>query len=76
MTLWHGLSAAALAAWLALAGCGGDKAQELFETAQFEERQNNLEHARQLYEEILREYPKSEAAKAAEARLRELQRPK
>jgi len=24
--------------WLAVSGCGGDKAQELFETAQFEEK--------------------------------------
>jgi len=65
--------------WIALlagSGCTGNKAEELFETAQFEEKQNNQEHARQLYEEILREYPKSDAAKAADARLRELQRSK
>jgi len=61
---------------LAGSGCTGNKAEELFETAQFEEKQNNQGHARQLYEEILREYPKSDAAKAADARLRELQRPK
>lgn len=53
-----------------------DKAQELFQTAQFEEKQNNREHARQLYEEIVKDYPNSDAAKAADARLRELQRPK
>ncbi|MFM8550785.1 MAG: hypothetical protein ACKOCD_00460 [Nitrospiraceae bacterium] len=57
---------------LAFAGCGGDRAQELFETAQFEERQNNRDHARQLYEEILREYPASEAARNAQDRLRAL----
>lgn len=59
---------AVLLAALVLAGCG-DKAAELFETAQFEERQNNREHARQLYEEIVRDYPKSEAAKKAAERL-------
>jgi len=53
---------------LALAGCG-DKAQELFETAQFEEQQNNREHARQLYEEIVRDHPQSAAAKKAAERL-------
>lgn len=53
---------------LLLAGCG-DKAQELYETAHFEEQQNNREHAKQLYEEIIRDYPKSEAAKKAAERL-------
>jgi hypothetical protein len=42
---------------LALAGCSGNGAKELFETAQFEELQNNQEHARQLYEEIIKKYP-------------------
>lgn len=53
---------------LLLAGCG-DKAQELYETAQFEEQQNNREHARQLYEEIIRDHPQSAAAKKAAERL-------
>lgn len=53
---------------LLLGGCG-DKAQELYETAQFEEQQNNREHARQLYEEIIRDHPQSAAAKQAAARL-------
>jgi TolA-binding protein len=51
-----------------LSGCG-DKAKELYETAQFEERQNNREHAKQLYEEIIRDYPKSETARKAAERL-------
>jgi outer membrane protein assembly factor BamD (BamD/ComL family) len=51
----------------ALAGCTGDKGKELFDTAQFEEQQRNNEHARQLYEEIVKKYPGSEfATKAAE----------
>ncbi|MFZ5998828.1 MAG: outer membrane protein assembly factor BamD [Nitrospirota bacterium] len=53
-------------------GCAGDKAAELFETAKFEEVQNNKEHAKQLYEEIIKKYPDSEYAKQAEKRLAEL----
>jgi TolA-binding protein len=56
--------------------CSGDsgKAKELFETAQFEELQKNIDHARNLYEDILRSYPKTEYAKKAEARLAELRK--
>jgi TolA-binding protein len=57
---------------LALSACTGDSGKELFETAKFEEVQNNREHARELYEEILKKYPKSEYAKKAEERLKEL----
>lgn len=59
------------AAALALLGCS-DKAQELFETAQFEEKQHNREHAQQLYEQIVTEYPGSEQAKKAKERLAQL----
>ena len=54
------------------AACGPDKAAQLLETAQFEERQNNRTHARELYEEILRKYPDSPAAPTARARLTQL----
>lgn len=51
----------------ALAGCPGGGASEMLDTAQLEEKQENVEHARQLYEAIVRDYPGSpEAAKAAE----------
>lgn len=60
---------------LALSGCTGSQADDLLDTAQFEERQNNRDHARQLYEEILRDYPQSEAARKAQERLRQLDRP-
>lgn len=59
---------------LAAGGCGGDGAQELFETAQFEERQNNPAHARELYQEVMTKYPQSEYAKKAEERLRVLEK--
>ncbi|MBC8393220.1 MAG: hypothetical protein H8E17_11715 [Deltaproteobacteria bacterium] len=45
------------------------EARELFETAQLEELQKNSVHARQLYEDIIKRYPKSEYAKKAEVKL-------
>jgi len=55
----------------ALLACSGNQgeARELFETAQFEELQKNNDHARQLYKDILKRYPKSEYAKKAEVKL-------
>ncbi len=54
---------------LIMAACSADKSGELFKTAQFEEKQNNREHARQLYQEIVTKYPKSPLVKQAEERL-------
>ncbi len=54
--------------------CTENKAKELFETAQFEELQNNQEHAVKLYEEILQKYPESEHAKKAIERLSQLKK--
>ncbi len=52
---------------LVLSACSSDSGKELFETAKFEELQNNKEHARELYEEVIKKHPKSEyAIKAAE----------
>jgi TolA-binding protein len=55
-------------------GCtsGEKKATELLETARFEEKQNNLEHAAKLYDEILKKYPSSPAAKDAATRMAEI----
>lgn len=61
-----------LALSLALSACSGKGAQELFETAQFEEKQHNLEHAKKLYEEIVAKHPKSEVAAKAKERLEAL----
>ena len=55
-----------------LPGCSGNKAAELYETAGFEELQNNREHALQLYQEIIRKYPDSEYAGKAEERISEI----
>ena len=55
----------------ALLACSGNQgeAKELFETAQLEELQKNNDHARQLYKDILKQYPKSDYAKKAQVRL-------
>jgi TolA-binding protein len=53
---------------LSLAGCG-DRAKELYETAQFEEKQTNAEHAGKLYREIIERYPDSPYAVQAKERL-------
>jgi hypothetical protein len=57
---------------LSLAGCG-DRAKELYETAQFEEKQTNDEHAGKLYREIIEKYPDSPYAAQAKARLTALE---
>jgi hypothetical protein len=58
--------------WLFAAACSGDKAKDLLDTAQLEERQMNLPHAKQLYEEVIRLYPSSKEADIARARLAKL----
>jgi hypothetical protein len=65
-------AAAVILLSLALAACSGDKAKELLETAQFEERQMNVPHAKQLYEEVIRLYPSSREAQTARERLAKL----
>ena len=59
-----------------LSGCsnGGAKAEELFETAQFEELQKNQEHARKLYEDIMEKYPDTKFAEKAKIRLAALKK--
>ena len=56
---------------LLLLGCS-DKSKELFETAVFEESQNNVPHAVELYEELVRLYPSSKEAELAKFRLADL----
>lgn len=55
-----------------LLSCSGDKAKELLETAELEDRQNNAAHAKQLYEDLIRLYPSSPEAEFARARLTSL----
>jgi TolA-binding protein len=54
---------------MVLTACSGDKAKELFETAELEERQHNVAHAKQLYEDLIRLYPSSPQAETAQGRL-------
>jgi TolA-binding protein len=58
---------------LGVVGCGDDPKQ-MFETAQFEELQNNYNHARELYEQIIQADPGSDVAKKAKERLAALQK--
>jgi TolA-binding protein len=58
----------------ALSGCSGNGAQQIFDTAKLEELQDNHEHAKQLYQEIIDNYPESEYAKRARERLSGLQK--
>jgi TolA-binding protein len=55
-------------------GCSNSdkKAAELLDTASFEEKQNNFDHAAKLYDEILKKHPASKAAKDAAAHLQTL----
>jgi TolA-binding protein len=66
------LTNAAVLLSLLLVGCSGDKAKELLETAEFEERQMNVPHGKQLYEEVIRLYPSSPQAQTARDRLAKL----
>jgi TolA-binding protein len=68
---------ASMLSCLMLGACSsGAKGQELFETAQFEEKQNNRPHAIKLYEEIIAKYPGTELAQKAQERLTVLQQGK
>jgi outer membrane protein assembly factor BamD (BamD/ComL family) len=58
---------------LLLVGCG-DKAKDLYDTAQLEEKQFNKPHATKLYREIVEEYPTSPYANQAKTRLAELEK--
>ena len=55
-----------------LPGCSGDKAAELYDTAKFEELQNNREHALKLYKEIIEKCPDSVYVVKAEERICQL----
>jgi outer membrane protein assembly factor BamD (BamD/ComL family) len=54
-------------------GCG-DKAKDLFDTAQLEEKRFNNPHATKLYRQIVEQYPDSPYADQAKTRLAELEK--
>ncbi len=58
---------------LLLLGCG-DKAKDLYDTAQLEEKQNNKPHATKLYRQIVEEHPNSPYGNQAKIRLAELEK--
>ena len=59
-------------------GCASaeDRAGELYDTAQFEEKQTNFEHATHLYREILVDYPETSWADEARERLEAIEESK
>ena len=67
MRQWIHIGAAVFC--IVLAACSADKPKELLEIAEFEERQMNLPHAKQLYEDVIRHYPTSKEAATARTRL-------
>ena len=58
---------------LLLVGCG-DKAKELYDTAQLAKRQLNKPHAPKLYRQIVEEYPDSPYAIQTKTRFAELEK--
>ncbi len=68
----HLLVVALLISAATFMGCSGNKAAELYDTARFEEKQNNKEHAAQLYREIMDKYPDSPYAGNAAERLADM----
>ena len=62
-----------LCLFFSVAGCG-ESPEQMFETARFEELQNNQSHARELYERIIQTHPDSDFAKKATLRLAELKK--
>jgi hypothetical protein len=54
------------------AACGPGQAAQQLEIAQFEERQGNKDHAKELYQDIIIRYSDSPAAQTARTRLAEL----
>jgi hypothetical protein len=70
MTGWQVLPISLIS--LMTLGCG-DPAKDLYETAQFEERQNNKAHARELYEQVVKQYPGTELATRSADRLAHLE---
>ncbi|MBF0320747.1 MAG: hypothetical protein HQL01_13190 [Nitrospirae bacterium] len=62
----------AATAAIVLSSCGGESPKSMFETAQFEELQNNQKHAKELYEEILKKYPNTDYAQKSRERLEKL----
>ena len=57
---------------LCLSACTDNAAREMLDTAEFEERQMNQAHAKQLYEDLIRMYPSSKEAEVARSRLASL----
>jgi TolA-binding protein len=60
---------------IGVSACSGNSAQDILDTAKLEEKQNNPEHARKLYEEIIQKHPNTPFAKEAQERLAAIKKP-
>jgi TolA-binding protein len=69
MSIYKKLVCMCVALSLLVLGCSSaeNRAAELYELAAFEQQQFNAEHALQLYDQILAEYPDTQAAQKAKA---------
>jgi len=68
----HLIRAFVLALMLAVLFACTEGARQLYETAGFEEKQKNYEHAAEIYEEIIQKYPASEYTPKAKERLEKI----
>jgi outer membrane protein assembly factor BamD (BamD/ComL family) len=59
---------------IAVLACSNETGSDLYKTAEFEELQNNKEHAIQLYETIIKKFPDSDYADKAREKLTDLQK--
>lgn len=67
------LAIIALSILLFVSACSSEGPKELYDTAQFEEKQNNFSHAKELYREIVEKHSQSEYARMAQGRLSALE---
>lgn len=56
--------------------CSDKKAQQMLELAEFEELQMNDTHAEEIYRDIVKKYPDTEAAKTATKKIKQLEKKK
>lgn len=68
-SLRHGCRCFGLGLVLGLLIACGEDPRQLYETARFEEQQQNRAHAQELYERIIQQHPDSEFADKARQRL-------
>ena len=59
---------------VAVSACSTETGSDLYKTAEFEELQNNKEHAIQLYETVIKKFPDSDYADKARKKVADLKK--